>query len=304
MTCYYPITAYRGHENEQGKRPLVFSAKESVAPDAPLEIACGQCWGCRLERSRVWAMRCMHESQMHEDNCFITLTFNNESLFARENPGSVDVRDFQLFMKRLRKVRNEKIRYFHCGEYGEKFSRPHYHAILFNCDFPDKILHSVINDNRLYTSAELDNLWGFGFASIGECTFESAAYVARYCMKKINGDLADDHYQWVDEETGELRPKNPEYSTMSRRPGIGKKWFDKYWTDIYPKDYITVNGVKCRPGKYYDGQLEITRPYEHEIIKQNREEVIRTSEKEDFERLLVKEQCHKARITKLYRKLD
>ena len=241
---------------------------------------------------------------MHEDNCFITLTFNNESLFARENPGSVDVRDFQLFMKRLRKVRNEKIRYFHCGEYGEKFSRPHYHAILFNCDFPDKILHSVINDNRLYTSAELDNLWGFGFASIGECTFESAAYVARYCMKKINGDLADDHYQWVDEETGELRPKNPEYSTMSRRPGIGKKWFDKYWTDIYPKDYITVNGVKCRPGKYYDGQLEITRPYEHEIIKQNREEVIRTSEKEDFERLLVKEQCHKARITKLYRKLD
>ena len=181
---------------------MIFNPKYAYQADQPEKLPCGQCVGCRLERSRQWAIRCMHEAQMHEDNCFITLTFNPESLDDRSNPWSLDVRDFQLFMKRLRKKYGAGIRFYHCGEYGELNKRPHYHACIFGFDFPDKRLWKVTNSgHRLYISESLDELWPFGFCTIGNVTFESAAYVARYIMKKVNGDAAADHYEWIDEDT-------------------------------------------------------------------------------------------------------
>lgn len=155
------------------------------------------------------------------------------------------------------------VRYFHCGEYGEETGRPHYHCLLFNFDFHDKVyFKSNSSGDRLYTSALLSKLWPFGHHFIGAVTFESAAYVARYVMKKVTGDLADEHY--VDKETGFIRPA--EYVTMSRGSkvrgtgGIGKSWLEKYVKDVYPHDEKVVRGKICKPPKFYDKQLELTDP--------------------------------------------
>ena len=174
----------------------------------PMKLPCGRCVGCRLERSKQWAIRCVHESQLYKDNCFITLTFDNDHL---DEDSSLQLRDFQLFMKRLRKQfvppnpyeegsieyddfqQSHAIRFFHCGEYGELNKRPHHHAIIFNFDFDDKYLWKR-GTNPLWRSPTLEKLWPYGMSSIGKVTFESAAYVARYVMKKVNGELADEHY--------------------------------------------------------------------------------------------------------------
>ena len=156
MSCYSPLIGYRSRftNPSTGKRNIVFSLREAL-DDQVIKIPCGQCIGCRLKRSASWAIRCVHEASLHEKNCFITLTFNNEWL---PKDGSLDVRDFQLFMKRLRKKYGEGIRFFHCGEYGEKFRRPHYHACLFNFDFPDREIWSVRRGFELYTSESLAEL--------------------------------------------------------------------------------------------------------------------------------------------------
>ncbi len=198
-----------------------------------IQLPCGQCSGCRLERSRSWAVRCVHEASLHDENCFITLTFNNHYL---DPIGSLDKRTFQLFMKRLRKeIAPGKVRFFHCGEYGSKMKRPHHHACLFGFDFPDKWLFDTREGVDLYRSPMLERLWPFGFSTIGEVTFESAAYVARYISKKINGELAPAHYARVDHKTGEMFSILPEYITMSLRPGIAGAWFDKFEGDVFPR---------------------------------------------------------------------
>jgi hypothetical protein len=310
MPCYSPLQAWYGKLDQDDpvgtKRKMVFNHVYAEDPDSPVSLPCGQCIGCRLERSRQWAIRCMHEASLYENNCFITLTFNPESLAARDVPESLDVRDFQLFMKRLRKKFGSGIRFFHCGEYGENKGRPHYHACLFNFDFPDKELWRVANGNRLYISESLSELWPYGFSTIGDVTFESAAYVARYIMKKVTGDQADDHYTLGhDPDTGEVIYKKPEYTTMSRRPGIGKKWFDQFKDDVYPSDFITVNGKKCKPPKFYDRIMESTRPFEFDDIKEKR--LIKLSARQaDLtpDRLAVREKVQELKLEKLVRNHD
>jgi len=303
MPCFHPLEAYKNRLSEASRvgKAIEFNpsaVQRSKEPYDPIKLPCGQCVGCRLERSRQWAMRCVHEAQLYADNCFITLTFDDQSLHARPNPWSVDVRDFQLFMKRLRKRFGAGIRFYHCGEYGEKNGRPHYHACLFNFDFPDKKLWKITKGGcRLYTSDALAELWPYGFSTIGDVTFESAAYVARYIMKKINGELAEEHY--VDEDGVIL---NPEYTTMSRRPGIGRGWLDKYFSDVYPHDHVVINGVKMKPPKYYDGVLKTERPYEFDEIKENRlTGMEKHADNNTPERLSVRENITKARLKLLVR---
>jgi hypothetical protein len=306
MTCYHPLQAWYSKEiNPSGKRSLVFNPKKAHQPDAPLEIACGQCIGCRLERSRQWAIRCTHEASLYEDNCFITLTFDDDNLYKRDNPWSLDVRDFQLFMKRLRKQYGDGIRFYHCGEYGDLYKRPHYHACLFNFDFPDKQLWRVINGHRLYRSPSLERIWPYGFSTVGTMTFESAAYCARYILKKQTGDNAEKRYHAIDDETGEYFDLKPEYNTMSRRPGIAAGWYEKFRDDVYPHDYVVMRGKKMRPPKFYDRLLERTRPYEFDQIKEDR--VMSAMVHDDNltpERLAVRELCKLEQLKKLPRNLD
>uniref|UniRef100_UPI0040482461 rolling circle replication-associated protein n=1 Tax=Shewanella sp. TaxID=50422 RepID=UPI0040482461 len=183
MACFYPIKGWRPRLGNK----IVFNPAHGYA-DRPVTLPCGQCVGCRLEHSRQWAIRCVHEAQLHQDNCFITLTYNDD--YLPEN-GTLVKRDFQLFMKRLRKKYPHAVRYYQCGEYGSKTHRPHYHACLFGHDFKDKTLWQKGSDGTpLYISSSLQDLWSsdghsIGFSTIGTVTFQSAAYVARYIMKKI-----------------------------------------------------------------------------------------------------------------------
>lgn len=281
---------------------MVFSAREAADPDDPLNLPCGQCIGCRLERSRQWAVRCVHEASLYERNCFITLTFAPEHL---PKSGSLDKRDFQLFMKKLRKKYGSGARYFHCGEYGEKNFRPHYHACLFNFDFSDRELWTVRNDVKLFTSKELAKLWPFGFSTVGDVTFESAAYVARYITKKITGDLAESHYERANPVTGEFFKVVPEYTTMSRRPGIGRAWLDKYTGDVYPHDRVVLRGMELRPPKYYDSIFQVDNPEIMESVKESRKKrAVGFAKDSTFERLRVRERLQYLRFGKLKRGLE
>lgn len=261
MPCYRPLDAYIGTgKTKNGKQNIVWKRQDGVRE---IQLPCGQCIGCRLNRSVMWATRCMHEAQLHDENCFITLTFDEEHLPLDH---SLNHDYFQKFMKRLRKeIDPRKIKYFMCGEYGDDSWRPHFHAIIFNYDFPDKIKYTVAgNENPYFVSEQLYRLWPYGFHLIGECNFDTAAYVARYCVKKITGDEADAHYNRIitdwNEVTGEITFMKevellPEYAQMSQ--GIAKEWFNQYKSDVYPSDFIVnTNGKKVKVPAYYDKLLE------------------------------------------------
>lgn len=287
MPCYHPLEGYRS-----GTGGITFGALNS-GTGLPMRLPCGRCIGCRLERSRTWAMRMMHESKLHDHNCFLTLTYSDDHL---PESGSLDRKAFPLFMKRLRKS-GVKARYFHCGEYGDNTGRPHYHACLFGHAFQDDRKHWT-NRNGLpvWRSDELERLWPFGHSEIGSLTFESAAYVARYVTKKITGDRAESHYECVNPLTGELYQIEPEYATMSRRPGIGAGWFEKFSTDVFPSDEVIVNGKPCKPPRYYDERLRASDPEQFERIRASRR-LRRNREHETPERLQARETCAKARLS-------
>lgn len=292
MPCYYPIKGWFSKtKNPSGKRSIVFNRSEAFV-DMPVNVPCGQCIGCRLERSRDWAVRCVHEASLWKDNCFITLTFSDEFL----NPeGTLVKSDFQKFMKRLRKRFGSGIRFFHCGEYGDKLSRPHHHACLFNFNFPDRVLWREKNGFKLYRSAILEELWPFGFCTVGDVTFESAAYVARYVVKKINGKEKKAHY-------GNLVP---EYTTMSRKPGIAYDWFKRFKSDVYPDDFIVVrNNFKSKPPKYYDYLLGLSDINEFNKIKFKRKK--ETIDNPEFytDRLIVKEKIANSKLKRKGREYE
>ena len=321
MPCYSPLTGYRArYLNDNGKRPVVFNVKDGFK-DMSVQVPCGQCIGCRLEYSRQWAIRCVHEAQMHDTSSFITLTYNNESL---PNDWSVSKRVFQLFMKRLRKRLCLPIRFFACGEYGEicstcgehqtkcfcriykaSLGRPHYHAIIFGYDFPDKLLHTKKNGNLLYHSPFLAEVWPYGFNIIGDVTFESCAYVARYIMKKQKGKDAPDYYEKIHTQTGELCFVEKEFCLMSRMPGLGATWLEKFKSDT-DKDFITIRGKRMSLPKYYDSLLEkIDGEDSFEQRKLNRrKEACKVKEDNTYYRLLDREQVKLAQLDFLKRDME
>jgi hypothetical protein len=191
------------------------------------------------------------------------------------------------------------------GEYGENFGRPHFHACIFGHDFHDKELWSRSpSGSMLYRSKDLELLWPFGYSSIGDVNFESAAYVARYIMKKITGKEAEYHYKYCDLETGELIEKIPEFNKMSLKPGIGQEWYKRYKSDVYPHDYVVIRGKKVKPPKYYDKLYSREFPYEMDEIKYQRENSAKLNYLDNtLDRLAVKETIAKVRLDKLKRKL-
>ena len=212
---------------------------------------------------------------MHDHNSFITLTYAPEQL---PQDGSLDVRHFQQFMKELRgELAPKRIRFFHCGEYGENLKRPHYHALIFGHDFPDKYHWGRSKTGEdVFRSEQLERLWRRGYSNIGSVTWQSAGYVARYITKKVTGENADDHYQGL----------KPEYVTMSRRPGIGFSWYQRFKGDLYPKDFLTINGKRYPVPGYYDRLLERDDPDRFCEIRDRRIRNSRCREKDNSERRL------------------
>jgi len=191
------------------------------------------------------------------------------------------------------------------GEYGENFGRPHFHACIFGYDFHDKKLwQRSPSGSMLYRSKDLELLWPFGYSSIGDVNFESAAYVARYIMKKVTGKNANNHYQEICQDTGEITIRKPEFNKMSLKPGIGRDFYKKYASDIYPHDYVILRGKKVKPPKYYDKQYKIDQPYEYDELLYMREKNAKlNSEDNTPERLLVKEAVTLAKLQQLKRNL-
>lgn len=260
------------------------------------EVPCGYCIECRLKKKRDWAIRACHEARLSEDSrgversCFITLTYSDEHL---PDDRSVDVTHWQKFAKRLRK-RMGSFRFLHCGEYGDQTRRPHYHALLFGIDFSHdrRPWETTAAGHQTWVSDTLEETWGMGHCYIGQCSFDSAAYTAGYTVKKIYGPMAEQHYERYNEH-GEVWSVRPDYATMSRRPGLGARYFDRYLQDIYPSDSVVIDGRVMKPPAYYDNLLKEREPDLYDYVMAERLKNVKPSDS-TWERRLVREKVKSA----------
>lgn len=291
MSCYRPLKGFRTPSG------VVFSELSRYDILGDIEIPCGMCIGCRMRRASDWTLRCMHEASMYDANCFVTLTYGRDCL---PPDGSLEHRDFQLFMKRVRKVFGP-VRFYMCGEYGPLNFRPHYHACLFGVDFRSDwaALGKSASGAVFYESRQLSDLWKLGRCSVQPLTKETAGYCARYIMKKRLGEDAKAAYVTAD---GVIR--RPEYAAMSLKPGIGARWFAKYGRDVYPHDFVIAGGARVTPPRYYDKLLRRTGDVVLDEIEQARIDKARmvVADQTD-ERRAVREIVHNARVSTLKRGL-
>lgn len=265
-----------------------------------IEIPCGTCLGCRLQYSHDWSIRCMLEMQEHKENCFVTLTYDDKNVpksfvqkvdeltgevsYVREGQNySLDKKDLQTFIRHLRQ-RGYKCRYYSCSEYGDTTLRPHYHLILFGyCPKDLKFYKKSKNGDNHYHSQELQEIWNKGEVIVGEATFESCAYVARYVMKKVSGK---------NKEFYELNGLEPEQVFMSRRPGIANNYYQAHKdTDLFLNEHFFVpskNGSKsCTPFRYfkkcyeqdYPGDLKRLQKLNEKFNKSHKLNALKLSDK-------------------------
>lgn len=275
-----------------------------LGPDDParnrpdvVKLPCGHCTGCRLDQSRRWADRCLLELQYHDSAYFVTLTYNDahvpRTYYSDPATGeafealTLHKRDFQLFMKRLRKRFDpQKIRFFAAGEYGENTSRPHYHAILFGLKLDDCVPYQKSPQGFWYYKSEsLQRVWSapppkdcvtpltdpLGEVIVADVSWNTCAYTARYCMKKLHAG-ADMDYKAFSLE--------PPFSLMSRRPGIGRRYYDEH-PEVFDYQYINLaaedGGRRIMVPRYFDRLLERDNPERLEQIKTTRQEIAKTT---------------------------
>ena len=300
MACYHPVSAW---QTETGD--VVFVERGAIA--RALTLPCGQCIGCRLERSRQWAVRILHEAACWDSSVFVTLTYDQDNC-----PVSLDYADVQRFLKRLRSRLGSKVRFFCVGEYGDNTSRPHYHVILFNVTFSDACSFKR-GDYPLFTSKLLTETWGLGHSVFGAVTFESAAYCARYCVGKITGDYEslspdlkaryDSKYRFLDVD-GVLHERVKEFAHMSLKPGIGATWLDRFSSEVYPRDEVIVRGKQCKPPRYYDRRFLATSEFSDDVLWQRQLDAAKNFFDNSDERLAVRETVALARLGLSSRKLE
>lgn len=222
---------------------------------------------------------------MHPLSEFVTLTYRNEDL---PQNGTLIPEHLQLFHKRLHNrlldSRGRGIRYYGCGEYGDLNKRPHYHSILYDVWFPDRVLYGYNEGGHpIYTSKKLDEIWGYGDCKIAAVTFETACYVARYCVKKVDGKQRDaGHYQVYDAD-GVISERQPEFAHMSRRPGIGASYVAKYGNELLAHDHVIMNGKPVPMTRYYDTLLSKIDPTRVDVLKTNRRRKAATYRRFDME---------------------
>uniref|UniRef100_A0AAU8B8D0 Replication initiator protein n=1 Tax=Dulem virus 113 TaxID=3145590 RepID=A0AAU8B8D0_9VIRU len=352
MACYHPLFALpernpRSNQvylTENGKPRLrVFSPSVNIDLDDPelIRLPCGRCIGCRLEYSRQWANRCLLELEYHKEACFITLTYDDDhipiSWYSDPATGeampalSLRKRDFQLFMKRLRKALGDvQIRFFAAGEYGKLTFRPHFHAIIFGWKPKDLVYYRTSETGyTYYNSPFLDEVWTGplnefgqmayskgsitplssrsknGMVVVADCTWETCAYVARYTAKKSN-TYGPSYFESFNIE--------PPFSLMSRKPGLGRQWYDDH-PDVYDYEYINLStkdgGKKFKPPKYYDKLFDIENPEKSAEIKAIRKHLAEEATKAKLENtslsfmelLEVEEHSKEDKIKKLKRSL-
>lgn len=266
MPCENTIEAYRPANGG----PLRFNQPRDGRAYTKIDLPCGQCILCRLEHARQWAVRITHEAQLHEESCFITLTYDDQHY---PDHGSLKYADVQKFWKRVRmqlqRKHNKKVRHYTVGEYGDQTHRPHYHAAIFGHAFTDNRTIVRREPALLWTNPMLEKAWGMGHVSVGALTFQSAQYTASYVTKKLNNQR---RYVRIDEETGELIELAQPRARMSLRPAIAKTWLMQFGKQIYHHDEVVIQGRPQKPPKYYDKWLAQTAPERAEEIKEKRRE--------------------------------
>lgn len=198
-------------------------------------VPCGRCTACRIARTRDWTVRMLHEIESWPFSVFVTLTYDDNNL-----PGdnSLIKSEFQLWIKRLRRMlKGNKIKYYGCGEYGEKHGRPHYHAIIYGLSVEDKPLFL--------------ETWNKGFVYVGNVSYNSARYVAGYIQKKYNGPMAKKVYG------------NRQVPFQLQSQGIGKEYALKNATRLRKELCVSVRGVKLGLPRYYKKVLDLdSEPFE------------------------------------------
>ncbi|QCQ84698.1 replication initiator protein [Blackfly microvirus SF02] len=301
MPCYNPLDAYRA----LGSGDVVFDIRKGD-PTSKFPLPCNNCVGCRLDKARQWAIRLTHERREHDLAIFVTLTYNDQHL---PRDGGLVKKHMQTFFKRLRSYieyttpDNPKIKYFMCGEYGGKTLRPHYHAIIFGMDFADKRFHKNNKQgDKLYTSKKLDELWGMGHCNIGDVTYQSVGYVARYNLKKVNGVNKHEHYKGVNRDTGEIVSIIPEFIAASQ--GLGLAHFERHHQQMYMRDSVVIQGKEAPVPKYYDVKLkQVNEEWLAEIKAKRLEKAMAAAADNTRERLKVREEIKTAQVSKLTRDL-
>lgn len=242
-------------------------------------IPCGQCIGCRIDYSKQWATRMLLENEYSSESHFVTLTYDDAHVPKHEylDPDNGELltslslckKDMQDFHKRLRRHFSDcNIRYYYCGEYGSMTLRPHYHSIYFNLPLSDLRFHRMSSDGKFkyWISPTLSQIWGKGHVLVCDVSFETCAYVARYVTKKIKGK-ANEAYEFFNIE--------PEFGEPSRKPGLGRKWFDDNWRKVYDTYIINISslkgGLKLKPPRYYDNIFDGLDGVRMAQIKENQQ---------------------------------
>lgn len=290
MACYHPSKVAVNRRLPVGVRADLVT------------VPCGKCLGCRADQARDWAIRLVHEADVRQYAWFVTLTYSDESLPTH---GTLCPEHLRAFFKALRKLYPPRsLSYYACGEYGESTARPHYHAVLCGPPLLDRDLLDVRPTGPVWRSDTLASVWPHGLHEFSAVTFQSAAYVAGYVRKKVERDERPrefavgvgevfSRYERVDPSTGELVYLQPEFARMSRRPGIGRLWLERYWTDVYPRDFVVMDGREFKPPRYYDKWMEENHPQIMEEVRYQR-----YLDQEEFgdEQLIMKEKVHRARV--------
>lgn len=337
MVCYHPLHAFPNGKTRDGKTSYKITSNKvkSISFDKAtghwflsddpnryhnnqyIDIPCGQCVGCRIDYSREWALRCVLESKYHDRTMFLTLTYDDvhvpHTTYTDNVTGEIkdiltlNPDDFTLFMKRLRfhfsKKYDKQLRFFACGEYGSVTLRPHYHAIVFGLDVDDlKQVSTSPHGYPVYSSDFIEEIWGKGFITLADSSFETCAYTARYVMKKQTGKDSDFY---------DVHNLVPEFVRMSRKPGIAKQYYDDHVLEIYEHDKIILNDGKIfKPPSYFDSYLEKDYPELYDKIIQNRIECAIHSDEvkekyfgDKYVRLTREEVSKKKQLEKLVRSL-
>jgi len=281
VACYHPsrVTIGRKSSALPGRKVL-----------DRVKVPCGHCLGCRSDQARGWAVRMVHEGDMCPPSWMVTLTYAPEKL---PEYGTLVPRDVQLFLKRARADWGSRISYYACGEYGDQTQRPHYHLALFGLPFFDRDLHTTRNKAPVYRSDQLEGWWKLGLCEFTGLTYGAARYVAAYVRKKVRQRDAPEHYTRVDPGTGELVSIAREFGRMSRRPALGRKWIERNWRDVYPRDFVVMDGVELKPPRYYDKWMEVNQPSVMMAVKEQR--LVDLVEIGD-EQLIMREKVHRAKV--------
>lgn len=265
MKCYAPIPAARGRVNPKtGKQSVTFDLKEYIGER--IELPCGKCPACRADQSMMWAIRCYQEASLHAQNSFITLTYNEDSV-----PPALVKDDLQKFFKRLRHQYG-KLRYFACGEYGEKTRRPHYHALVFGHDF----LAGAEQIGDHYLNPLLTEIWGNGHTVVDPVNMATCCYVSGYVNKKN-----------ADPDT---------FTLMSRRPGIGKDWLKAYADDLRRNGTVAIEGREYPIPKRYLAWKDDEDPDYFSQVREERRKFVRLTKAETVQQARSRLTNQKARI--------